>query len=181
MNSGDVTGYLQGRVQDITSLADGFTKAISDYTELMTDLLEVVRCERINDRTKLLLILQQHGSKHELKSKIASLKNRVEEDERKLAWEIHNAEAVVKKKCFNCEACGGSGRVSTTKYIREREGPQSIMISVKCPTCKGEGNFKISQQIEGYIAVVLESVTKTADLGKLLMKISENTMALLST
>jgi len=181
MKPADVTGHLQGRVQDIASLADRFTNAISEYTELMTNLLEVVRCERINDRTKLLLILQQHGSKQELKSKIANLKNQVEEDERKLAWEIRNAEAVVKKKCFNCETCGGSGTVSKTKYIREREGPQAVMISVECPSCKGEGDLKIPQEVEGYVALVLESVTKAAKLGKLLMKISDDIMINLST
>jgi len=181
MKPEEVSDHLQSRFQEVDSLAEKFVETINEYADLMAQLLEVVRCERIPNKTKLLLILQQHGSKKDLKDKIDYLKSQIEEDDRKLSWSIRSIQDSLENKCFKCETCGGSGKVSKTQIVRDRDMIQPYLTSEDCPTCRGKGVFTIPRQIEGYMILLVRMAIRAGELGKTFIKISQENINLLAT
>jgi hypothetical protein len=143
-------------------------------------LLNVARCERAGDKTRLMLILHKFGSKDQLREDVEHQRREVENHEPKMNWSLRSAKDTLETKSVRCDTCGGTGHVGKSSYIRERGVVQPYAVSQKCPICNGAGTVNIPSEILSYFALLLATVNRLAELCHSFMEFSGDALSILS-
>jgi hypothetical protein len=161
-------------------MAKDFEEKIDKCLELESCLLDVARCEHVGDKTKLMLILHRFGSRKVLCEEIDYQRREVENTGRKLNWTLRNAKDILETMSIRCGTCGGTGKITKSKYLRERDSIQTVIVSDKCPACDGDGSVEIPSEISTYVTLFVEAVAQLAALSQTFMQFSGDAMNMIA-